>query len=185
LDGPLMRESYVHVWGQRNFDKGIKSFSTYVDFGQFADTTAQRVRNGVRWGSTLQMRPLKMLELTARIDQQFLRATLPGTTESSRVYSETASQLLGIYHLGPRQTLRLIGQRSSFARKDEPQLFVEGGRSQRNALSLTYTYRQSAGTVLYVGASKGDSGFTPNKSKANEVFIKLQADVDEVRRMFG
>ena len=46
--------------------------------------------------------------------------------------------------------------------------------------SLTYTWRRSSGTVLYLGASRAQEAGGPRRS--SEAFLKLQFDVDEARR---
>jgi hypothetical protein len=49
--------------------------------------------------------------------------------------------------------------------------------------SLTYTWRKSMGTVLYVGASVSKGRFPlPSLSRGSEAFVKLQFDYDELKR---
>ena len=48
--------------------------------------------------------------------------------------------------------------------------------------SLTWAWRQSAGTVVYVGASRERSGLAPGLARHTEAFIKLQVDADDLRR---
>jgi len=77
-----------------------------------------------------------------------------------------------------RQSLRLILQRHHYERS--------GGTlaedSAESAQSLTYAWRRSAGTVLYVGATRGDTGLPAKPSRSTEGFVKLQLDLDELRR---
>ncbi|OYU74226.1 MAG: hypothetical protein CFE45_35315 [Burkholderiales bacterium PBB5] len=47
--------------------------------------------------------------------------------------------------------------------------------------SLTWAWRQSAGTVLYVGAARSRHGIQAI-DRSNEAFVKLQVDVDELRQ---
>ena len=60
---------------------------------------------------------------------------------------------------------------------------VAAERSNDHVNSLTWTWRRSAGTVLYVGASSSTSG-KPVTGRGGEAFVKLQVDVDEVRGMW-
>jgi hypothetical protein len=99
-------------------------------------------------------------------------------------YRETASQLLGVWHIDARQNLRLILQRSTVDRKAEAG--VAADRESGLTSSLTYAFRRSMGTVLYVGATRSHSGVgAQNIARGTEAFVKLQVDVDEVRGMAG
>jgi hypothetical protein len=100
--------------------------------------------------------------------------------DGQRAYDESATQLLVVWHLGPRSNLRAIVQCSRLLRRDEAG--VEGFRDAQNVGSLTWTWRQSAGTVLYVGGTRSSAGVA-SPARGNELFVKLQLDVDEVRAM--
>jgi len=89
--------------------------------------------------------------------------------------------LLAVWHLAPGMNLRAILQRSSLDRRAEPG--VAAAREAGRTNSLTWTWRRSAGTVLYVGASAARSG-DPTAQRGGEAFVKLQVDVDEVRGMW-
>lgn len=149
--------------------------STDWSFGRLADVSAQQVRRGASGNVSLSLRPLPNLELEPRLSSAWLR-------DGGRVaYRETAGQLLAVWHLGPQQSLRAIGQRSSYLRLAGPG-GVEAREHSRTG-SLTYSWRASAGTVLYVGASRERQG-RPLTQRGDELFIKLQLDVDEARRWF-
>jgi hypothetical protein len=51
------------------------------------------------------------------------------------------------------------------------------------ASSLTYSWRRSSGTVLYVGASHSNAGPTPS-ARRSEIFVKLQLDIDDTRGLW-
>ena len=89
------------------------------------------------------------------------------------VYREYAGQVLAVWHFSPQQTLRAIAQRQGLDRG--------AVRVRARSNSLVYAWRQSAGTVLYVGAT-GAQDFSGRRD--TEVFVKLQADIDELRRRF-
>ena len=65
-------------------------------------------------------------------------------------------------------------------RRAEPGLAAERDRGSTG--SLTWAWRRSAGTVLYVGASRSRQGLADRGglSRGNEAFIKLQVDAHEV-----
>jgi len=53
----------------------------------------------------------------------------------------------------------------------------------RKFASLPCTWRKSMGTVLYVGATVNKGSFPlPAISRGSEAFVKLQFDVNEMRR---
>ena len=60
---------------------------------------------------------------------------------------------------------------------------TSGLRDSNHVESLTYTWRQSSGTVVYLGASRWRTraGYS---SQGSEAFLKLQFDVDEMRARF-
>lgn len=172
---PVLTERFGHIWAMTTPARWMPLLEGSIDAGELADVTANRVRPGLRWYVYTRLRPFARLELEPRVDQLVLR------NDGERTYTETAARLLSIVHLAPRQTLRLILQHTSFDRKAEPALNVLADRSRSSAQSLTYAWRQSAGTVLYVGASRGAVGLPLQQSRGSEVFVKFQADVDEVR----
>ena len=86
-----------------------------------------------------------------------------------------------IWFFNANQNVRLILQRTLLDRLPETGVAEEHDRGK--VASLTYTWRKSMGTVLYVGASYNKGRFPlPTTSRGAEAFVKLQFDVDEVRR---
>jgi hypothetical protein len=122
------------------------------------------------------LRPLARLELLPTWSLAQLQAPQGGTT-----YRESAAQLLAVWHLAPQQTLRLIVQRSEVDRQGEPLRGVAAYLDRSQTDSLTYTWRLSAGTTYYLGASRGHLGAAPLESRSTELFAKMQVDIDEWR----
>lgn len=140
-----------------------------LDFkiGRRADAREGVVRNGRKLSLYAQLRPLPCLEVEPRWDMARLDgANLPA-------YRETAAQGLLVWHLSPRQYLRAIVQRSTLQRgaQREP---------VSHTTSLTWSYRHSPGTVVYVGTTRAREGGAAQR----EAFIKLQVDAGEVRALF-
>jgi hypothetical protein len=54
-------------------------------------------------------------------------------------------------------------------------------KESETAQSLTYAWRRSAGTVLYIGATRGSVGLPLTPSRSTEFFAKLQFDLNELR----
>jgi hypothetical protein len=172
---PVLTERFAHLWAMTTPARWMPLLEGSIDAGDLADVTANRIRPGLRWYLYTRLRPAPRVELEPRVDQLVLRQ------DGERVYTETAARLLSIVHVAPRQSLRLILQRTSFERRAEPALNILADRSRSSAQSLTYAWRRSAGTVLYVGAGRGAVGLPLQKSRGSEVFLKLQADMDEAR----
>ena len=172
---PLLHERYVATGLVMTPAPWWPLVDTSVTLGRLADASAAQVRKGGRWNFSSRFRPLRALE----IEPSFSLAWLEDGGQ--RVYRETASQLLAVWHLAPGMNLRAILQSSSLDRRAEPG--VAAARDGNHANSLTWTWRRSAGTVLYVGASSSGSG-NPVANRGGEAFVKLQVDVDEVRGMW-
>jgi hypothetical protein len=174
-DGPLHAARYLHLWTQTTPARWSPLLEAWFDAGRLVDVSGQettpghavgRVVPGHKWGFDLQLRPLARLELQPRVEALLLRNPVEGR------YREVAAQLLAIGHLDARQTLRVILQRSSSHREGQD-------KDAQTAQSLTYTWRHSAGTVLYVGATRGSTGLPLTPSRSTEVFAKLQFDLGE------
>ena len=143
--------------------------------GRVADVQANALRSGGDMSASLTTRPLSRLELEPRWDVAWLH-------NAGRLsYRESAAQVLAVWHLDARQTLRAIVQRTAFDRQAEPG--VAAARDGGTVGSLTWAWRRSSGQVLYVGASRSRHGLSA-LSRSNEVFVKLQFDLDEARAAF-
>ena len=148
---------------------------TTIAIGRLADTVADQVRHGARLTFLARLRPLRPFELEPSLAMAWL------DRDGRRVYHENVAQVLGVWHFDGRHNLRAIVQLTGLDRRAEPG--VAASRSASRATSLTYTWRRSAGTLLYVGASRASSG-DPVTNRGSEAFVKLQFDVDELRRVW-
>jgi hypothetical protein len=171
-DAPLLDARYVHFWVQGTPVEWVPLAEAWFDTGRLVDVlagTTGRVVSGRKFGFDVQTRPLPRLELQPRLDAVVLDNPIEGR------WRESAAQLLAIWHIAARQSLRVILQRHSFERSGVD-------KQADTAQSLTYTWRRSAGTVLYVGATRGSTGLPATPSHSTELFVKLQLDLDELRR---
>ncbi|MED5618288.1 carbohydrate binding family 9 domain-containing protein [Ideonella sp. BN130291] len=167
---PLQQARYVHLWGETTPAEWVPLAEAWFDTGRMVDVSANadgRVVSGRKFGVDIQTRPLRWLELHPRLEALVLDNPVEGR------YEETAVQLLGVWHVAARQSVRLILQRRSFER-------AGSGKDAETAQSLTYAWRRSAGTVLYVGATRGATGLPAAPSRSTEVFAKLQFDLGEL-----
>ena len=172
----LLQERYWHMFYTRNAANWAPKLTLEYDRGSLADVTANEVRAGQRISASATLRPLPRLELLPTWSLAQIEA--PAVQGS---YREVAAQLLAIWHLAPQQSLRLIVQRSGVDRAPEAARGVAAYTDRGQADSLTYSWRRSAGTTFYLGANRGVSGLNPLQTRSNELFAKLQVDVDEWR----
>jgi hypothetical protein len=172
--GPLMHEKYVYASLTTTPASWIPLLDSSLSIGRMADVVANVVRPGARLNLMVRTRPWKHFELEPQISY----ATL--YRDGERTYRETAAQLKGIWFFDAARNLRVILQRTSLDRLPEPG--VDESRDKGKVASVTYTWRRSAGTVLYVGASYSNTG-VPAISRGSEAFVKLQFDLDEMKRM--
>lgn len=176
--GRLLAEHYWKGEYTSTLAQSIPLFDATVAIGRMADVTAGVVRPGGQVNLMLSTRPFAAIEIEPSLWAAWLR------NGPLLAYRETASQLLGVWHIDARQNLRLIVQRSTVDRKAEAG--VAADRESGLTTSLTYAFRKSMGTVLYVGATRSHSGVgAQNIARGTEAFVKLQVDVDEVRGMLG
>lgn len=143
--------------------------------GRIADVSANALRAGGDLHLTLSARPLDRLELEPSWDVAWIQR------DGRRSYRENALRWLAVWHLDARQSLRAIVQRTALDRLAEPG--VDAYRDGSTTGSITYTWRQSAGNVLYLGLNRSRQGLGL-PTRGNEVFVKLQFDVDSLRSAF-
>jgi hypothetical protein len=174
--GPLLHEKYLFASYTTTPTSWIPLLDSSLSIGRMADVTADVVRPGARLNLMVRTRPLKQFEFEPQISYANLYR------DSEQIYRETAVQLKGIWFFNAANNLRLILQRTSLDRLPEPG--VDESRDKFKVASLTYTWRRSAGTVLYVGASYSNAGISPAATRGSEAFVKLQFDLDEMKRMF-
>jgi hypothetical protein len=146
--------------------------------GRLADSSARRARDGGRFSLSAKLRPHIRWELEPSLSGVWLRDTPLGATETGAqtVYRESALQLLAVWHLRSDQYLRWISQRQHLHRRAEAGVAAQ--RTASSASSLTWQWRRSAGTQVFVGVSR--SSDTPVGASGHELFVKLQWDADEL-----
>ncbi len=172
---PLLRERFVATGLLITPARWFPMLDTKLIWGQRADTVANDVRPGGSFKLVAKLRPLPRLEFETTANTAWLRK------DGQRSYAETAVQGLAVWHFGARHNLRAIVENTSLTRHAEgPQ--VQAQRSKDQTVSLTYGWRESSGTVLYVGYSRGRNALLAG-DRSQELFVKLQLDVDEARTM--
>jgi Domain of unknown function (DUF5916) len=178
-DKPLLHERFVSTGGAFTPAAWFPLVEGSLDVGRLADTTANVVRRGGRLNLSAKLRPAARLELEPSVKQ----AWLDGDADSGgqRVYREQALQVLAVWHFNASHNLRAIVQRSALDRRAEAG--VNASESLNRTESVTYTWRRSAGSKLFVGATRSRNGRT-SVSSSTEAFVKLQVDTDEMRALW-
>lgn len=168
---PLLHERYVKAGLVVTPATWFPLLDAQLEAGQLADTAAVAVRPGMRAAALAKLRPLPALELEPSLSQAWLRQ------HGVRNYVETAQQWLAVWHFDARHSLRAIVQRSRLQRLAEPG--VAAARDESRTESLTYGWRQSAGTRVFVGVARSRQGVI-DPDRRSEVFVKLQFDAAEL-----
>ncbi len=164
-DSPLLVERYTTAGFILSPAPWLSHLEGNLTQGRLTDADQGVVRPGQRSYLFMRLRPLARLELEPTLSTARLwGGDRPG-------YRESALQWLAVWHFDARNHLRAITQRSRLERGTQAE------PTQRVA-SLTWSRRHSAGTVLYVGASRADSG--GSERRVTEGFVKLQFDVGEL-----
>lgn len=173
---PLLAERYVDVGLSATPGQRLTLLEGELRSGRLADALAGTVRPGGSARVAVRMRPLPRLELDLNASAAWLRA------DGQTVYRESAGQLLAVLHLAARHSLRAIVDRQTLRRRAEPG--VDAQQSRRTTGSLTYSWRESAGTALHLGLTR-QSARAGEPAARQEVFLKLQVDFDEARGWFS
>ncbi len=150
-----------------------------LNVGQLIDSVAIRERPGARLNLSSRLRPLRAVEFEPSISQAWLYDDVAG--QRRLMYHESAAQALAIWHLDARHNLRLILQRSGLNRVAESGVTAQ--RYVSRTESLTYQWRRSAGTQLFVGFSRERDSSRGNP-RGSEAFVKLQLDANELRALW-
>lgn len=171
---PLLHEKNLSLAYSVTPAPWIPLVDSTLAVGRLADMLANEVRPGVRLNLAVRTRPLKKLEVEPRLSF----ATL--CRDGKPTYRETAARLNAIWFFDADRNVRVILQRTLLDRLPEAAVAEEHDRGK--VASITYAWRKSMGTVLYLGASYGKSRLPlPAVSRGAEAFVKLQFDVDEAR----
>ena len=171
----LLRERFVATGLVVTPATWFPMLDTKLIWGQRADTVANDVRPGGSFRLLAKLRPLPRLEVETLADTAWLRQG------GERSYAETALQGLAVWHFNARHNLRAIVERKSLSRQVQGMPEV-AQRREGETVSLTYGWRESAGTVLYVGYSQARNLLRAS-DRSQELFVKLQLDVDEARSL--
>lgn len=179
---PLLRERYWR--GSVTFTPAawVPFVTLDAKWGRLADVVAGTPRPGGQLGLSLTTRPLPALDLEPRYSVQWLR------DDGAQRYREAAHQVVARWHFNAQHSLRAIVQYTAHERAAEAATVrrpaVSAVDEQGTVGSLTWAWRQSSGTVFYLGAAR-QRHQAGTLDRGNEVFAKLQVDLDEARGRLG
>ena len=172
---PLLHERYLYFTYSTTPVPWIPLIDSNLAIGRLGDMVANAVRPGARLNLMVRMRPIRQFEIEPHLSYANLYR------DGRQTYRETEAQVNAIWFFDNRRSIRLIVQRQIIDRLPETAVAEEHDRGQ--VASLTYTWRHSMGTVLYVGASVSKGSFPlPALTRGTEAFVKLQVDYDEMKR---
>jgi Domain of unknown function (DUF5916) len=178
-DQPLLRERYWR--GSVTFTPApwVPFLTADAQWGRLVDVAARQVRPGGSASLSLTTRPLPQLDLEPRLSMLWLREG------GAHRYREQAHQVIARWHFNAQHSLRAIVQVAASDRVAEPATMGRGAIAavdeSATVGSLTWAWRQSSGTVFYLGATRQRQQ-AGSLARGNEVFAKLQLDVGELRQ---
>ena len=146
---------------------------TYVDaeveWGRRLDFDADRVGLGAQGQFRAQMRtPLPggwWLEYEQRLGLGWVDGP-----DGRRAFTDRSAQSLVVLHLGPRDSLRLIHQRTHYSRRDAPATGLAAQHDVGRVLSLVFQHRVGLNRIVSVGLNRARE--QPGAVRADEVFAK-------------
>ncbi|MFN0186853.1 MAG: DUF5916 domain-containing protein [Aquabacterium sp.] len=171
-NGPLLSERYLYANMVVTPVPWMPILEVNAQLGRRADVVANQARDGGRLYLGVRTRPWPGVEIEPSYTLDVLREG------GQAMYRETAAQLLAVWHWDAARSLRAIVQHPTLRRLAEPG--VSAYDDAGTVGSLTASWRRSSGTVFYLGASRSRQGVQA-VGRGNEVFLKMQVDVDEMR----
>jgi hypothetical protein len=149
-------------------------------YGDRIDFANNRIGRGPFLGVTANTRPHPRAEVEYQLSHDHIDSRAPNVEGSRRILSETAQQLLALWHFTARDSVRLILQGSIVKRA--PSLWQQPvtSRDQASTASIVYGHRRGIGTTFYVGATFGRQRDPDGRvhSDQAEVFVKGSLAVD-------
>jgi len=166
--GPLHHTPKFYIRSSALPSAKLAYINGSIDIGRRVDVAADRTRPSFSWLLEARLRLTNRLEFEPRFEQGILRGA------QGRALTETAAQLLGVYHLGARDSLRTILQRSQAVRAADADAGIASFDDRRTTISLVYAHRRSSSTVFYLGATTARNDASGTRSTSSELFAKAQ-----------
>lgn len=130
----------------------LTSVGVQLDIGEQVDVANDRVTHGATMEFTMKARPLARLEIDAQVQWQLLSKR--GTSrQNGPTLDDTSTQLVGIYHLGTQDFLRMIWVNGNTRRNVSSYLEESGVAASESTrtLSFAFAHRFNLRSTLYIG----------------------------------
>ena len=140
-----------------------------VEWGRRLDVEADRVGLGAQAQMQAQMRTPLAGGWWLELDQRFGLGWVDGP-DGRRAFTDRSAQSLVVLHLSPRDSLRLIHQRTHFTRRADVAAGLAEQADSGRVLSLMFQHRVGIARVISVGLNRGRE--QPGAVRSSEVFAK-------------
>lgn len=173
-DGELFRQRTV--WAKLDAAPGrvLAHVSATVELGDEIEYLGSRRGKGGVVALSGTLRPHDRIELAPMYSVTWVDGR-GGPEDGQRLYTEQAFQLNGIYHFGPRDSVRMVVQKSRTTRNPGFYLFPVPAHTRGQTGSVVYEHAAGLGTAAYVGLTLSDGetpGYDP-RHRQDELFVKL------------
>ncbi|HUP98705.1 MAG TPA: DUF5916 domain-containing protein [Usitatibacter sp.] len=150
--GGLRKRDQLYVGIESNPFPWFARLFAEIAFGDRVDVLNNRVGPGHFYSVQANLRPHERAEIEYRIDNDTIdsRDAVDG---SERILRQRIQQVVAIWHLSARDSLRTIWQETSTRRAPSLWEFPVSARDNQENLSLVYGHRRGIGASFYLGAS--------------------------------
>jgi hypothetical protein len=150
--GGLRKRDQFYIGIESNPFPWFARLYSEIAYGDRVDVYNNRVGRGHFYTVQASLRPHERAEIEYRIDNDTIDAREP-VEGSNRILLQRVQQLLAVWHLSARDSLRTIWQASSTRRA--PSLWEQpvSARDRSDTLSLVYGHRRGTGASFYLGAN--------------------------------
>ncbi|NCT84219.1 MAG: carbohydrate binding family 9 domain-containing protein [Comamonadaceae bacterium] len=154
---------------ESNPGERLTSVDAEVEWGRRLDVDADRVGLGAQGQLRAQWRTPLAGGWWLEYEQRWSLGWVDGP-DGRRAFTDRSAQGLVVLHLGPRDSLRLIHQRTRFSRRDEPAAGLAAQNDAGRVLSLLFQHRVGLSRVVSLGLSRARE--QPGAVRVDEVFAK-------------
>jgi len=171
--GGLRKRDQFYVGVESNPFPWFARLFAEIALGDRVDVYNNRVGKGHFLTVQASLRPHARAEIEYRIDDDLIDSLEP-VEGSKRILLQRVQQLIAIWHLSARDSVRAIWQEASTRRAPSLWLQPVSARDKEDTVSLVYGHRRGIATNLYVGATVGrvtdpDAAI---RSYQAEIFVK-------------
>lgn len=154
---------------ESNPGEWLNFINAEVEWGRRLDVEADRVGLGAQAQMQAQMRTALPGGWWLELDQRFGLGWVDGP-DGRRAFTDHSAQSLVVLHLSPRESLRLIHQRTHFTRRADGAAGLAAQEDTGRVLSLMFQHRVGIARVVSVGLNRGRE--QPGAVRSSEVFAK-------------